>query len=83
MSRSITATLTTVRNKSKRPPETDTRPDQWNRAARFIWRVFIISTALVVSLLLKSWAVPEMTALVAERIPDFVDETVQFLTKIE
>jgi hypothetical protein len=82
MSSPITAKITTVQAKVKRPPEDDVRREQWDRTARFIWRVFIISIAILISLLFRTWEVPEMAALVAERVPDFVDETVEFFAKM-
>lgn len=66
----------------RRPPEEDPKREEWDRAVRCIWRVTIILITIWVSILSRDWEFPEVIAVIAEKIPETVQEIVEFLAKL-
>lgn len=75
---SVKAKAKTVR----RPSEEDPRREQWDRAARCTWRISIVLITIMISILSKDWELPETVAVIAEKIPEVIQETVEFFAKL-
>lgn len=66
----------------RRPPAEDPQREEWDRAARCIWRVTIILITIWISILCRDWEFPEVIAVIAEKIPETIQEIVEFLAKL-
>jgi hypothetical protein len=66
----------------RRPPAEDPKREEWDRAVRCIWRVMIILITIWISILSRDWEFPEVIAVVAEKIPETVQEVVEFFAKL-
>jgi hypothetical protein len=66
----------------RRPPEEDPKREDWDRAARCIWRVAIILITIWISILSRDWEFPEVIAVIAEKIPETIQEIVEFFAKL-
>ena len=82
---SVATKATVVKAKAKavrRPSEEDPRREEWDRAARCIWRISIVLITIIISILSKDWELPETVAVIAEKIPEVIQETVEFFAKL-
>jgi hypothetical protein len=66
----------------QRPPAEDPKREEWDRAARCIWRVLIVLITILISVLSRNWGFPEVVAVVAEKVPEMVREMVEFFAKL-
>jgi hypothetical protein len=66
----------------RRPPEEDPKREDWDRAARCIWRVAIILITIWISILSRDWEFPEVIAVIAEKVPETIQEVVEFFAKL-
>lgn len=80
-----TAVKATVKAKAaivRRPPAEDPKREEWDRAARCIWRVSIVIITILISLASRDWEAPEAMAVVVEKIPEMIQEMVEFFAKL-
>jgi hypothetical protein len=80
-----TAVKASVKAKVKvvrRPPAEDPNREEWDRAARCIWRVLIVLITILISIISRNWGFPELVAVVAEKVPEMVQEMVEFFAKL-
>jgi hypothetical protein len=66
----------------QRPPAEDPKREEWDRAARCIWRVLIVLITILISALSRNWGIPEVMAVVAEKVPEMIQEMVEFFAKL-
>jgi hypothetical protein len=66
----------------QRPPAEDPKREEWDRAARCIWRVLIVLITILISVLSRNWGFPEFVAVVAEKVPEMIQEMVEFFAKL-
>lgn len=66
----------------RRPPAEDPKREEWDRAARCIWRLVIVLVTICVSILSRDWGFPEVMAIVAEKAPEMLKEMVEFFAKL-
>lgn len=66
----------------RRPPAEDPKREEWDRAVRCIWRVAIVIITIWISILSRDWEFPEAMAVVAEKVPEMVQEMVEFFAKL-
>ena len=66
----------------QRPPAEDPKREEWDRAARCIWRVLIVLITILISVLSRNWGIPEVMAVVAEKVPEMIQEMVEFFAKL-
>ena len=66
----------------QRPPAEDPKREEWDRAARCIWRLLIVFITILISVLSRNWGLPEVMAVVAEKVPEMVQEMVEFFAKL-
>ena len=74
--------VSVTRDRLRRPEPTDQRREDWDRAARCLFRIAIVVAAVTVSLVLKDWGTPETFAIVAEKVPDLAKEVVEYAKKL-
>jgi hypothetical protein len=66
----------------RRPPAEDPKREDWDRAARCIWRVAIVLITIWISILSRDWEFPEVIAVITEKIPEMIKEMVEFFAKL-
>ena len=79
------AVKTSVKAKAaivRRPSAEDPKREEWDRAARCMWRVLIVVITIWISLASRDWEFPEVMAVVAEKIPEIIQEIVEFFAKL-
>jgi hypothetical protein len=56
--------------------------DEAKRHIKLIAQLTAIATALIISITLKTWGVPEILAMLAERVPDLCEGLTEFFAKL-
>jgi hypothetical protein len=65
-----------------RPPETDPHREDWDRAARFAWHLFVIFTSITVMLLTDRYLSVTMSAVLTDKFPEGISEVVEYMKKL-
>lgn len=74
----------TVSQRMRRPAESDPRREQWDRAAKLIWRLIICLAGFVAVVIIKKLDMENSIGAVfmADRMPEIIREIVEYIKKL-